>query len=134
MFIEELWRKNPEKVTQAVKNICKVNEERGDRFFAWGIEDRVLRFSKYGTSSFEVYVEDFDIKLSFFCKEPVKSPLGDEWRKFMTSVFGNRYIQNYLATRNAELKRYAHDFKKETNQNAEKLVEYLEENNTNNIK
>jgi len=133
MFIEKLWEQYPEVMEKQIKKICGINESKGDTFGFIGADKGVLKFAKYGTSSFEVFVEDFDIKLSFFGSKPVCIPNSEEWRVFMTKVYGNNYVHKYISARKTELKNYVNKFEEETNRNIEDLSEVLKSNNTSNI-
>lgn len=130
MFIEDLWAKNHGLLEREVKRVCRVDETKGDKFSFVSFENGVLRFSKYGTSSFEIFVDDFDIKLSFYGGKPISIPTSKEWKEFMTTMFEERYINRYVATREAELKNYVKAFKTETEQTSKDLTEVLETNTT----
>lgn len=116
MFIERLWKKNPEKVTEAVKGICRVNEDIGDRFgFRCVNENGELEFVKFGLSSFTVRVSDYNIELAFNSSYSKIPDLSLEWMKYMKEVFGDKYLYHYIAYRNNEIDKYNKNFSKQTN-------------------
>ena len=116
MFIERLWKKNPDGVTQKVKEICRINEEIGDRFGFRGIsENGELEFVKFGLSSFTVKVSDYNIELAFNSSYANMPSLSLEWMKYMKGVFGDKYLYHYIAYRNKEIDKYNIAFAKQTN-------------------
>ena len=122
MFVEKLWEKNPEKVTEVVKSICRINEDIGDRFGFRGVnENGELEFVKFGLSSFTVRVSDYNIELAFNGSYSTTPPLSIEWMRFMKEVFGDKYLYHYIAYRNNEIDKYNKNFAQQTNKVLDEL-------------
>ena len=112
MFIEKLWKENPELVLKAIKNFFNIREERGDSLEFEKFEKGVLSFTKYGHDAHSIYLSDFWI--SSIYKNPLESTTSYslQWIKFMHQVCGEEYIDEYITFRNNQLDKFMCEYEK----------------------
>ncbi|MBO5910557.1 MAG: hypothetical protein J6Q15_03515 [Clostridia bacterium] len=120
MFIEKLWEENPELVTKAVKKIYDVREERGDSLKFIQLSNGALRFEKYGHCSFGIVLTDFEAY-----GHTVNSGYNIKWLRFMKSVFGLKYVYQYIAYRNEKLDRFMAEYEDNYNKETKKVLAEL---------
>ena len=122
MFIEELWKRNPELVKKAVKKVCRIDEKSGNNFdFRCVDENGNLEFVKFGSSPFTVKISDYDVEVAFNHGYSSLPTFSIRWMKFMKEIYGDKYIYNYIDHRNKELEKYNKNFKQKTNKILEEL-------------
>lgn len=120
MFIEDLWEKHPEQTINAIKKIFDVREERGDNLKFVCIGNGALRFEKYGHCSFGILLTDFQAY-----GQDVNSRYNIAWLKFMTSVYGKKYVSAFISHRNNVLDRYMAEYEENYNQQTNNILDEL---------
>ena len=122
MFIETLWKENPEFVIDSIKKICGINESVGDCLSLKSIEDGCLVFQNKERSLSSIIVSDFAIQTDFAGRVYDLSQNSVEWMKVMKSVFNDQYIFHYIAYRNEKLDKFLENYKKEYDEQTKKTL------------
>ncbi len=128
MFIEKLWKENPELVKKAIKKICEIDD---DATFGFKRIDENGKIEFINNGSFYlIKVSDFNIDVCVRSKFIDVENLTIRWMKFMKSVFGDKYVYHYIAKRNSEydefIAKYNQDFGNKTQRVLEEIgFEYL---------
>ncbi len=139
MFIEELWKKEPERVIKAIKTICKIDVRAGEQIYFEGQTKDGFRFGVYGGKiPYEIYISDFAIQWKEYEDEGAithsyYNHIVVEWMKFMHKIYGDRYVQAFESYRKDMRDLYIAKYEHQFNNQTKKILSYLEINNNNDI-
>ena len=98
-FVQNLWEKKPDLVSQKIKEICNIDEEKGDKLQFSELKDGALKFINHGHVSIFIVASDFAIRTSYSGNDYENSKLSKKWANFMYSVYGNKYAMQYISKR-----------------------------------
>ncbi|MFQ6723705.1 MAG: hypothetical protein ACLRFE_00020 [Clostridia bacterium] len=121
MFIEDLWKKNPELVKKAVKKICEIEEDSNFGFRKIDENGKVEFVNSKGAVHL-IKVGDFDMEVCITSKFLNVEALTIKWMKFMKSVYGCKYLYHYIAHRNEEYDKYVDQYEIDFNSQTKKIL------------
>lgn len=122
-FVEDLWEKNPELLTKAVKKIFNIKEERGDsiKFEDLRNGELVFHFKKqmdvYSTT---ILLRDFEVY-----GRKINDSYMPAWMRFMYKVYGDKYAMQYISYRNKELDKYMAKYEEKYNSLTRRVLDEM---------
>ena len=139
MFIQDLWKKQPNLVVNEIKKICKIDGREGEQLYFEGQTKQGFKFGVYsGRHLYSVYISDFAIEWNECKDEGLRNHSYYnhyivEWMKFMCKIYGDRYVQAFESYRNTLRDLYIQKYEQQFDKQTEMIVSCLEKDKSNNV-
>ena len=120
MLVEELWEKSPKLVEDEIRRLFGIDECEDFGFFK--VDNDRLVFVRRGDITTRISVGDFDIRTSYSGDNYAQSPFSIEWMKFMSDIFGDEYLSEFIDYRNRQLDLYMAKYEKQYTDQTKKIL------------
>ena len=120
MLVEELWGKSPKLVEDEIRRLFGIDE--CEDFYFVKIDKDGLLFVRRGDITTRISVGDFDIRTSYSGDNYAQSSFSIKWMKFMSDIFGDEYLSEFIDYRNRQLDLYMAKYEKQYTDQTKKIL------------